>query len=74
MTPTPNAPKILEAIAKLDTFESAQVFAAKLNMKLLFKQWAKLQVCNHCGQKGHARSQCNKNLALTLSNETMLTT
>jgi hypothetical protein len=30
---------------------------------LAFKEWAKLQKCNYCGNQGHVRPQCSKYLA-----------
>jgi hypothetical protein len=45
----------------------AQSYAAYIKKKghkgfLPFKEWAKLQTCHHCGQKGHVRPRCRKYL------------
>jgi hypothetical protein len=44
----------------------AQSYATYVNNKatlLKFNEWAKLQTCHHCGNKGHIRPNCRKYLA-----------
>jgi hypothetical protein len=47
-------------VAQEDDDESC--FAAYLKHKphVTFKEWSKLQTCNHCGINGHVRPQCKK--------------
>jgi hypothetical protein len=46
--------------------DEAQSYAAYVNNKatlLKFDEWAKLQTCHHCGNKGHVHPYCWKYLA-----------
>jgi hypothetical protein len=42
-----------------------QSYAAYITSKsrLSFEEWAKTQICHHCGKKGHVRPLCRQYLA-----------
>ncbi len=55
---------VFNATANLE--DEAQSYAAYVNNKatlLKFNEWAKLQTCHHCGNKGHVHPYCQKYLA-----------
>ena len=60
LSDTADSPEYLSALQSFATFPAAEVYAVSHGKRLKFEDWAKLQTCNHCGQRGRVRPQCPK--------------
>ena len=52
--PTTSMSTVLQdQLSTFMTFDAAEIYAAGKGLRLSHEEWAKLQTCHHCGERGH---------------------
>ncbi len=52
----------MEVLINFSSFEAAEVYAARAGHRLTREEWLKTKTCHGCGEKGHLKPDCPKNV------------